>query len=168
MSLVQVALSIAPLAVRHVRRSFPTLRLLHPTQWHASMSLGTPISNWSVLRETTWCLALQPPKALHVSKRGCSRAMKCTASEHGQLQQLASSRSLEHTRRQFLQAAAAIAAIPGAPSVRAAALTLEDVTPVIAPSGLLTPGEQTLITIFTTAAPAVASVFDVTLMVSYV
>ena len=76
------------------------------------------------------------------------------------------SQSQPYSRRSLLRAApAAAAAVSLWPAV-ASAITVEDVTPAIAPSGPLTSGEQSIITIFNTAAPAVASVFDVTLMVS--
>lgn len=51
-------------------------------------------------------------------------------------------------------------------SQQAAALTLEDVTPSVAPVGPLTDREAGIISVFESSAAAVVNVFDVTLMVS--
>lgn len=71
----------------------------------------------------------------------------------------------QNSRRDVLRAATGSAAAFFLWPTVTSAVTVEDVTPAIAPVGPLTPGEQSIITIFNTAAPAVASVFDVTLMV---
>ncbi len=60
----------------------------------------------------------------------------------------------------YMEAVAAAAVDESAP------LTIEDVTPSLAPAGPLSQREAALVHVFETAAPAVASVFDVALMVS--
>jgi hypothetical protein len=64
----------------------------------------------------------------------------------------------------LLGAAALTAA--GAVSLPSGALTLEEVTPSIAPVGLLTDREAAIINIFESSSLAVGNVFDVTLLVS--
>jgi hypothetical protein len=51
------------------------------------------------------------------------------------------------------------------PDHAAHALTLEDVTPPVAPSGPLSPREEAVIRIFETSAPAVVNIVDVSLPV---
>jgi hypothetical protein len=68
-------------------------------------------------------------------------------------------------RRALLLGAAALAAVGGWP-LPSSALTLEEVTPSIAPVGPLTDREAAIINIFESSSVAVANVFDVTLLVS--
>eukprot|EP00878_Enallax_costatus_P041975 GHUV01048917.1.p1 GENE.GHUV01048917.1~~GHUV01048917.1.p1 ORF type:complete len:481 (+),score=112.06 GHUV01048917.1:376-1818(+) len=114
----------------------------------------------------------KPPK-LPPSHRGhvCGPVATCHAHQQQQVQELqpdtlpqTCSDSKQYSRRYLLRAAVGAAAAVSLWPAVASAVTVEDVTPAIAPSGPLTSGEQSIITIFNTAAPAVASVFDVTLM----
>lgn len=77
------------------------------------------------------------------------------------------------SRRHLLQSAAgglllALGQVPGSAQAAAGQLTLEDVTPSVAAAGPLTAREVSVISIFEAATPAVATVFDTTLVVSCV
>jgi len=75
----------------------------------------------------------------------------------------------QNRRELLLNAAAALAVACTAQASHAAGaetLTLQDVTPSIAPAGPLGPVQQSVISIFEAATPAVVTVFDTTLIVS--
>jgi hypothetical protein len=82
------------------------------------------------------------------------------------VRQRASARAADGCDRRTLLLGAAALTAAGAGPLPSGALTLEEVTPSIAPVGPLTDREAAIINIFETSSLAVGNVFDVTLLVS--
>lgn len=110
-------------------------------------------------------------KSAHIQPVACQYRSKAAKQQHPPVRAdlLEGQAAPDQTRRELLlnaAAALAVACTAQASAARAETLTLQDVTPSIAPAGPLGPVQQSVISIFEAATPAVVTVFDTTLIVS--